>query len=92
MHAVNMLKYHLCKALLEVVSQVVGPAGQHRQWNVITHAVCGLCAVCSHALNDHTAVLLAEAVSSLELQHLQDWKPCLINLAKAMGELQHVFE
>ena len=88
MHTANMLRFHLCKALLEVVSQVVGPAGQHRQWNVIAHAVCGFCAVRSHAFNDHAAVLLAEAVGSLKLQHLQDSMPRLTNLAKATEDAE----
>ena len=61
----------LGKALFEIVVEQVRPAGEHRQGDVIPHAVGGLLALASHFLDHQLQVFGGEAESGLELQQLQ---------------------
>mmetsp|Transcript_18872 Transcript_18872/g.47860 ORF Transcript_18872/g.47860 Transcript_18872/m.47860 type:complete len:1344 (-) Transcript_18872:168-4199(-) len=59
---------HLREALLEVVVQRVGLVRQHRQGDVVTHAVRGLHARLRLRLNHHLRVLSAHAGRGLQLE------------------------
>ena len=61
----------LGEALFEVVVEQVGLSGEHRQGNVISHAVGGLLGRTSHVLDHQVKVFGGETEGRLLLQQLQ---------------------
>ena len=68
----------LGETLLEVVEEQVGLAREHRQGDVIPHAVGRLLASTGHVFDDEVQVFGAEARGALQLQQLQIAEPALL--------------
>ena len=68
---VNRRVGDLRETLLEVVVKKVRLIGEHRQRNVVPHAVGGLFAEGSHVLDDHVEVLGGEAHCRLQPKQIQ---------------------
>ena len=68
---INRRVGHLREALLEVVVKQVRLIGEHRQGNVVAHAVGGLLAGAGHVFDHQIEVFSGEAKGRLQLQQLQ---------------------
>ena len=68
---VNRRVGYLGEALFEIVVQQVGLVGEHRQRDVIAHAVGGLLGLPRHVLDHQLQVFGAEAVGRLQGQQVQ---------------------
>ena len=69
---------HLCEALLEVVVEEVGLGGEHRQGNVVAHAVGGLLAGPGHVLDHQIQVFGGETEGALLLEQFEVGEAALL--------------
>ena len=68
---VNRRVGDLRESLLEIVVEKMWLVGEHRQRDVISHAVSGLFAEGSHVLDDHVEVFGGEAHRRLQPEQIQ---------------------